>query len=193
MKLSQKELEMLSSTNLDQLIDDIWWYIRTPPNVLTKEEKEAHIQRLNIFTMATDVTVGRQRREIDRLTHQVNMTSMKRNADGSITAEANLQLEITKTDLKAAFRGEFHNPMTHIPAHLADIDELFVIQLVPAFTPHPEFSVTYYAGYSKPPKWQPEETHDIHAAARWSVRDEAQKVAEVLLPTISCVWKVVEA
>jgi hypothetical protein len=193
MKLSQKELEMISSTDIDSLLDDMWWYIKTPPNVVSKEEKAAHLQRLRILTMATDATSGRQHREISKLMYEVNMAAVHRQENGRFTNDVNIELDLLKAQLKAAFKGEFFTPNDHTPKHLQDIEELFVIQLVPAFSGHPEFPVTYYAGYFKAPKWEAEKTNDIHAAARWSAKDEAQKVADALLPSISCVWKVVEA
>jgi hypothetical protein len=193
MKLSQKELEMLSSTDIDALLDTMWWYIKTPPNVISKEEKGAHVQRLRVLSMATDTTSGRQRRVIDRLMHEVNMAAVHRQGTGEFAPDVVVKLDDLREELKAAFRGEFFTPIKHVSTHLADVEELFVIQLVPAFQPHPEFPVTYYAGYFKSPKWEAEQTNDIHAAARWSAKDEAQKVADALLPSLSCVWKVVEA
>jgi hypothetical protein len=193
MKLSQKELEMLSSTDIDSLLDDLWWYIKTPFKSISNEEKAAQVQRLRIFTMAKDATSGRQRREIERLIHEANMAALNRQKDGTFTDVQLVELTLLTEQIKDAFRGKFFTPNEHIPSYLKDVEELFVIQLIPAFQPHPEFPVTYYAGYFKSPKWEPEQTNDIHAAARWSAKDEAQKVADTLLPSISCVWKVVES
>lgn len=66
----------------------------------------------------------------------------------------------------------------------------WAIQLCPAFEAHPPFPDTFYAGY-RVSAMEAAQTSDREHVPTWSQRDAARAVADSLLPTKSCVWKVV--
>lgn len=190
MKVSQKELELLSNTDTDQLVEDVWECASRPPrgtdDLLDAERKSA------LLLQFVAMTHGAQKRAIESaltdLEEQLQVIRNNPNADRASEVIAEI-----KDNLKAALKGDIRYPTKHISRPSKYRDPSFVIQLVPAFPGHPEFAVTYYAGFVCPPNFDAQKTHDIGAAARWIDRDEAEKVAEILLNTKSCIWKVVEA
>lgn len=65
----------------------------------------------------------------------------------------------------------------------------WLVELRPAFDGHPHFEATYYAGWLDV---EPAKTRDPLAAARFARKEDAERVAEKLGHTLSCVWKAVE-
>lgn len=70
-----------------------------------------------------------------------------------------------------------------------NIEEIWLIELRPAFKGHPPFPATYYAGWMNGPECA--RTHDARSAPRFARKEDAEKVAGHLLGTLSCIWKAV--
>lgn len=190
MKVSQKELELLSNTDTDQLVEDVWERACRPPRG-TDDLQDAE-RKTALLLQFVAMTHGAQKRAIENaltdLEEQLQVIRNDPQADRASEAIAEI-----KSNLKAALKGEIRYPLKHTPRPSKYREPNFVIQLVPAFDGHPEFTVTYYAGILKPPCFEAHTTHDVGAAARWIDREEAEKVAGHLMNTKSCIWKVVEA
>jgi hypothetical protein len=190
MKVSQKEFEILSNTDTNQLVYDIWFLSIAP--VKDRDLLDSLGRKTALLLQFHDLAQGSGRRAIANAINDLDAMIKGARAVGDPTYSVEAADEARQM-LKDALKGDIHYPTIHIPQQNRYQDKQYVIQLVPAFQPHPEFKVTYYAGYVKPPKFAPEETHDIVAAARWVDKEEAQQVASFLLNTLSCVWRVVEA
>ena len=67
----------------------------------------------------------------------------------------------------------------------------WVVELRPAFGGHPAFPPTYYAGWMKSPL-DAARTYDVHASPKFTSKEDAQRVADKLGHTLSCVWRAVE-
>jgi hypothetical protein len=190
MKVSQKELELLSNTDTDQLVEDVWERASRPPRGV--EEVQDAERKSALLLQFVAMTHGAQKRAIENalsdLEDQLQVIRSNPEAD-----RASLAITEIKDNLKSALKGDIRYPSKHISRRSKYQELSFVIQLVPAFPGHPEFEVTYYAGFVCPPDFEAQKTHDVGAAARWIDREDAERVASQLLNTKSCIWKVVEA
>lgn len=81
-------------------------------------------------------------------------------------------------------------------AGLDESDERFwVLELRPAFEPHPAFSPVFYrapSGIGARQTRETRETRDLGRALRWPSRAAAERAAENMLGTLSCTWEVTE-
>jgi hypothetical protein len=71
------------------------------------------------------------------------------------------------------------------------VEFYWLVELRPAFDGHPPFPATYYAGYREDPLGAAKTT-DPNACPKWARKEDAEKVAEKLGGTLSCIWQAVE-
>lgn len=97
--------------------------------------------------------------------------------------------------------GKTPDVLRTVPAedHKADIPGIgkagkhfWVLELRPAFEPHPAFPPTFYMPPANIGFRRIQETRDLEVARRWPNRAAAERAAENTLGTLSCVWEVAE-
>lgn len=71
------------------------------------------------------------------------------------------------------------------------VQTFWLVELRPAFEGHPAFAPTYYAGWMES-ALEAAKTTDVHAAPKFTSKEDARRVAERLGHTLSCTWEAVE-